>query len=166
MSFVRRRFGQLARYSTVSLISTAVSMIVLGALVWTRTVTAGWANVIATAVGTIPSFELNRRWVWQAGGRPRLGSQIVPFTVLSFAGLGLSTWAVRLADVFVRHAGWSNASRTAAVELASNAAFGALWVLQFVLLDRLLFPAAPPPDVGGSDQRAELDPEGHRLVTA
>ena len=33
-------------------------------LVGTDAVTAGWANVIATGVGTVPSFELNRRWVW------------------------------------------------------------------------------------------------------
>ncbi|HSS08396.1 MAG TPA: GtrA family protein, partial [Acidimicrobiales bacterium] len=60
---------KLIRYATVSAISTAVSLTILGTLVATNATTAGWANVVATAVGTVPSFELNRRWVWKKRGR-------------------------------------------------------------------------------------------------
>ena len=38
-------------------------------LVAGRILPAGWANVVATAAGTVPSFELNRRWVWNKTGR-------------------------------------------------------------------------------------------------
>ena len=74
MNFLRGRLGQLLRYRAVSLIATSTSMLVLGLLVTTRTVTAGWANLIATAVGTVPSFELNRRWVWGKHGNRSIGS--------------------------------------------------------------------------------------------
>ncbi|HEY0398177.1 MAG TPA: bifunctional glycosyltransferase family 2/GtrA family protein, partial [Acidimicrobiia bacterium] len=57
------RLGKLLRYATVSAVATITSLTVLGVLVATGTLSAGWANVVATAVGTIPSFELNRRWV-------------------------------------------------------------------------------------------------------
>ena len=85
---------KLARYATVSVVSTTVSLSILGTLVATSLVTVGWANVIATAAGTVPSFELNRRWVWRRTGRRSLAAEVVPFCALSFLGLALSTLAV------------------------------------------------------------------------
>jgi putative flippase GtrA len=137
------KIRQLARYGAVSLISTAVSMMVLGVLVATGTVAPTWANVIATAVGTVPSFELNRRWVWGRTGRRSLVAEIGPFCVMSFAGLALSTVAVGAAASWAAAAGVGNFVRTVAVEGANVAAFGSLWVAQFLILDRLMFgPAA------------------------
>jgi putative flippase GtrA len=133
------RLTQLVRYGAVSAIATTTSLAVLGSLVLTRAVTAGWANVIATAVGTVPSFELNRRWVWNKHGRRSVLAEIVPFTVLSFTGLALSTWAVHAAAAWADAAGLSDLARTVAVEAANVAAFGSLWVIQFVVLDRVLF---------------------------
>jgi putative flippase GtrA len=143
MDVLRRRFSQLIRYSAVSLISTTTSMTVLGVLVATRTVSAGWANVIATAVGSIPSFELNRRWVWRRTGSRSVGREVVPFTVLSFAGLGISTVLVSLAASFADSRGLTDLTRTVFAEAASLAAFGSLWVLQFLVLDRVLFRQRP-----------------------
>ena len=122
----------------VSVISTTVSLSVLGTLVATRALTPGWANVVATGAGIGPSFELNRRWVWHKEGRRSLAAEIGPFCVLSFIGLALSTLAVHVA------AGWATdrlrpTLRTAAVEAANIAAFGSVWVAQFVVLDRLVF---------------------------
>ena len=57
-------FQKFWRYAAVSLISTSVTLSLLGLLVYTRALSPGWANVVATAAGTVPSFELNRRWVW------------------------------------------------------------------------------------------------------
>ena len=85
---------RLFRYAGVSAVATATSLTVLFVLVGLVGLPAAWSNVAATAVGTIPSFELNRRWVWACRDRRSLLGQIVPFTVLSFAGLLLSTAAV------------------------------------------------------------------------
>jgi putative flippase GtrA len=107
---------------------------------------AAWSNVIATAVGTIPSFELNRRWVWSQGGnRPQL-RQILPFCLLSFAGLVLSTLSVHIVGDATAHSG--RTFHTASVEIANLASYGALWVLQFIVCDKVLFRVradAPPP---------------------
>ena len=135
----RPRVHQLVRYAAVSVIATSVSLCVLGALVATRAVPAVWANVIATAVGTVPSFELNRRWVWKKRGRRSVMAEIGPFCVLSFAGLALSTLAVGAAASWAASAGVGDTVRTLVVEGANVAAFGSLWVLQFLLLDRVLF---------------------------
>jgi putative flippase GtrA len=143
----RARVTQLIRYGAVSAIATTTSLAVLGVLVGAFDAPAAWSNVLATAIGTVPSFELNRRWVWGKRGRRSVAAEIVPFCVLSFGGLVLSTLAVHLAATAT--ATWSRATHTAAVELANVAAFGSLWVLQFVLLDRVLFRRAArghPPD--------------------
>jgi putative flippase GtrA len=150
MSLVRK----LARYATVSVISTSVSLTILGVLVATSAVTAGWANVIATAVGTIPSFELNRRWVWGRTGRRSALAEVLPFCALSFVGLGLSTLAVSSAAGWAVSAGLGTAARTVVAQGANVATFGTLWVVQYVLLDRVLFargtaaPVAALPDRG------------------
>jgi putative flippase GtrA len=136
---VRSRAGQLVRYGSVSVIATATSLVTLTALVGTRLLAPAAANVVATCVGMIPSFELNRRWVWRRTGRPSLTRQIVPFVVLSLAGLFLSTAAVQVAASYADHAGWSHGVTTLAVIAANLTAFGLLWIAQFVILDRFLF---------------------------
>jgi putative flippase GtrA len=155
MNLIRK----LLRYAAVSAISTAVSLTILGVLVSSRAVTAGWANVIATAIGTVPSFELNRRWVWNKTGQRSLLAEVGPFCALSFTGLALSTLAVSAAAGWAAHAGLGAAARTVAAEGANVGTFGSLWVVQFVLLDRLLFRTRTRPVAGTreGDRAHEVD---------
>lgn len=156
LGHLAHRVWQLVRYGTVSLIATATSMTVLGALVATATLTPGWANIVATGVGTVPSFELNRRWVWGRTGRRSVAAEIGPFCVLSFAGLALSTLLVSLAGRWADAAGLDALWRTSAVEVANVAAFGSLWILQFLVLDRVLFARrGPGPRTDGSGAAGE-----------
>ena len=140
-----RHLAQLLRYSAVSAISTSVSLTILGSLVATRAVTAGWANVVATAVATVPSFELNRRWVWARQGRRSFHREAAPYFALTFAGLGLSTLAVSVATgmASAHHAG--TVARTAVALAANLAGFGTVWVVQYVILDKVLFRHRPHP---------------------
>jgi putative flippase GtrA len=138
-----RRVRQLLRYGGVSLVSTTVSLSVLGLLVYFDVLPAAWANIVATMVGMVPSFELNRRWVWNKTGPRSVVSEILPFGVLSFAGLGLSTLAVAVTASWAASSGLEPGLRTLAVELANLAAFGTVWVVQFVILDRVLFRHRP-----------------------
>lgn len=128
---------RLVRYSGVSAVSTATSLTVLGILVGLAGTPAMVANVIATGVGTVPSFELNRRWVWRATGRRSVLGQVVPFCALSLTGLVASTVAVGAASA--RTIGWGHWGHTAAVLAANVIAYGSLWVVQYVLADRVLF---------------------------
>jgi putative flippase GtrA len=162
---IGRRLRQLVRYGAVSAIATTTSLTVLGTLVFTGLLTSGWANLVATAVGTVPSFELNRRWVWGKRGRRSAWTEVGPFVALSFAGLGLSTIFVALAAHWADASALDQTMRTVAVEAASILAFGSLWLLQFVILDRFLFgrgatrpsvgaprevPEAPAPDLASA----------------
>ena len=148
---------RLMRYSAVSVVATATSLIVLGILVGLVDLPATWSNIIATAVGTVPSFELNRRWVWSSTGRRSLFGQIVPFCALSCTGLVVSTLAVGMTAS--RTAGWSHWSHTVAVLMANIAAYGTLWVVQYQMLDRVLFRTS-------SRDRAPVDDAGTMPVSA
>jgi putative flippase GtrA len=139
----RARAAQLLRYGGVSAVATATSLAILVSLVATNTMAPAAANVIATFAGMVPSFELNRRWVWRGSGRPSLRRQIVPFAVLSLTGLALSTGAVHVAADLT--SGGSRAAATVAVVAANLTAFGIVWVAQFIILDRVLFRRQPAP---------------------
>lgn len=134
-----RRLRQLVRYGAVSVVATTTSLVVLGVLVTTRLLTPGWANVVATAVGTVPSFELNRRWVWHRSGTASTKREVLPFVALTAAGLVLSTLAVSVAGRWTDASDLTGATRTLAIQGANVVAFGTLWLAQFVILDRVLF---------------------------
>lgn len=134
-----------ARYAAVSVVSTTVTLSLLGAMVYSGVLSPGWANVVATAAGTVPSFELNRRWVWSKTGHRSLGKEITPFCALSFLGLGLSTLMVSLAAGRARASGMGHTGVAITSDLASMFTFGALWVVQYFLLDKVLFRRAQAP---------------------
>ncbi len=151
---------KLVRYAAVSAIATSVSLTILGTLVATGVTTAGWANIIATTVGTVPSFELNRRWVWGKGGRRSVGAEIGPFCVLSFSSLALSTLAVSTATRWATATGLGVGGRTLVAEVANVATFGSLWVAQYLILDRVLFRPGSGRAVDGGPTNRQPDPTG------
>lgn len=95
----------------------------------------GWrpvpSNVAAVMLSSIPSYLLNRAWVWGRRGSHKFLREVLPFWVFAFVGLGFSTLLVSVA------ARWSEA--TAVVSLANLTAFGILWVAKYLVLDQLLF---------------------------
>ena len=141
---------RLVRYGAVSIISSALGLAVLGFLVGVRGTSAGWANVISTTFAAIPSFELNRRWSWQGrSGRAKV-DQVVPFFVMTFLGLGLSTYVVHWAGLIATEHQLHRFHRTVAIEGASLGTWAALWLVQYLILDRFLFrpPTARPEQHG------------------
>lgn len=138
----RLPLARLARCLSVSVLTTILSTVTF--VVAVSTSIEPWrANVLATAVGTVPSYVLNRRWVWRRTTRSNPWREIMPFWALSFAGLGVSTIAVAIADRAATGAHVTGWSLTAVLLLANLASFAALWVVQFLLLDRVLFRAMP-----------------------
>lgn len=136
---MRQRLWPLAKYASVSVVSTVVGLSTLGLLVGVGHWPATWGNAVATALGTVPSFELNRRWVWGGRGRPSLSRQVVPFVALCAIELVASTAAVGAAAAWTGAQGWPHLWATAADLVANVGAYGTLWVAQYLILDRLLF---------------------------
>jgi putative flippase GtrA len=119
------------RYSLVSVVAVGVSQLVLvtcsGLLHWS----AVPANVAAVAIGSIPSYTLNRRWVWGKQGPNHLLRELLPFWALAFLGLVFSSVLVHVAVQ------WNDS--TVVASAANLTAFGILWVVKYLLLDSLLF---------------------------
>lgn len=92
----------------------------------------GWyANFAAVAVSSIPAYLLSRRWVWRQQGRHSLAAEVVPFWMMSFLGLVISTIAVALVD--------RRFDGALPVQLANIGSFGLVWVFKFVVLDRVMW---------------------------
>ena len=123
---------------------TTITFVGLALLVGWLNFPAGWANFAIVGMCIAPNFELNRRWIWAAEGRPWWrSSKLLPFGVMSLAALGLSTLAVHEAALLARR--WSHPDRAIAAEAANTATFGCLWFVQYFILDQVLFRARRTP---------------------
>lgn len=137
-AFTRAQFDRKpVRYSLVSVVAVGVSQLVLivcnGLLDWSPVA----SNLAAVTIGCIPSYTLNRSWVWGKRGRNHLWREVAPFWALALLGLAFSTLLVHLA------ANWNDS--TLVVSAANLTAFGILWVVKYLLLDSVLF-ALPSDD--------------------
>lgn len=131
-AFARAQFERKpVRYSMVSAVCVVVSQLVLivcnALLDWS----AVPSNVMAVSIGAIPSYILNRAWVWGKRGPSHLWREVVPFWAFALLGLVFSTLLVHLA------ASWNDS--TVVVSLANLSGFGLLWVAKYLFLDALLF---------------------------
>jgi putative flippase GtrA len=128
----------LFRYSLVSVISTVVSFVVLALVfgvlhLWGEIGSTVFANVVAT----VPSYYLNRKWVWGKGGRSHLIKEIVPFWSMSAIGIVVSIGGAAVArHISIEHH-LTHLEQTVVVLAANVMSFGVFWVLKFMLFNRL-----------------------------
>ena len=134
---------RVVRCFSVSVLTTGLSLVTLAALTAGFAVTAWIANVGATALGTVVSYRLNRSWVWHRSEASDLWREVLPFWTLSFAGLILSTVFVAVADRSATAAHLAPGVHTGVVLVASVAGYAALWLAEFVVLERVLFAGQP-----------------------
>src|SRR3954471_5086791 len=52
------------------------------------------SNISSVSISTIPTYYLSRAWVWSKRGKSNMYGEVVPFWVMSFLGLLLSTLCV------------------------------------------------------------------------
>jgi putative flippase GtrA len=90
------------------------------------------ANVAAVCISAGPAYLLSRHWVWGQRGSHSVRDEIAPFWGLALLGLLISTVTVSWTD----HRWPDNG---VAVQLASLAAFGLVWVFKFVILEKLMW---------------------------
>jgi putative flippase GtrA len=157
---------KMFRYTMVSVISTVVSIATLGLVygvfrLWTEVPSTLFAN----AVATVPSYYLNRNWAWGKTGRSHIRREVLPFWGLSIAGMLLSIATSTEARNFgIHHFEHDHLARTALVEGANVLAFGILWVVKFVVFQRL-FHTSPAAVALATDESTENE-AGHALVEA
>jgi len=100
---------------------------------------AAWSSTASTSIAAIPSYELNRRWAWGKTGRGHVVKEVIPFWTLAFIGWGFSTLCVRWMETYAKHHHFSHLLSTGTVTIVYVAAFGVLWVVKFMIFNKLLF---------------------------
>jgi len=143
------------RYSAGSVVAAVVSEATLTLLVGVARMSAGPAAVLAFCAGAVPNWILNRRWAWEHAGRVSLRRELGPYLLIVFATLVATAGASAAVDAATRHV--SHWVAVVAVDGAYIAATGLMFVVKFVLFDRLVFTQTPlggPATVAGAP-RAE-----------
>lgn len=132
--------GQKAfRYVAVSAITVAVSQVALFVLYAALHWTARSSNLAACVVGGIPSYYLNRRWTWGKTGPSHMLKEVLPFWVIAFIGLVFSTWTADFAESWARDLTDRRLFQAAIINVAVIAAFTGLWIIKFVIFNKLIF---------------------------
>lgn len=134
---VRRweKYGlKLIRFGGVAVISSIVGFttftICLYAFDWNPLL----ANFTSVAVSTPPAYVLNRRWVWgRKDSNHSASKEVGPFWVLTFTGFLFSSTIIGIVDGLT--------DSRVLILFAQVGAFGMLWLLKFVLLEKYLWPS-------------------------
>jgi len=117
------------RYVVVSAVNVVnhQALLLLAHSVW------GWpggvANVFAAVLAAIPGYLLSRYWVWSLRGSHSVRSEILPFWTLALLGLIVSTVLAEVADRAFES--------PLAVSAASFAGYFVVWVLKFLVLNKI-----------------------------
>jgi len=129
---------KLVRYSMVSVISASVSFatlfVVFGILhLWSQVPSVIFANTVAS----VPSYLLNRQWTWGKTGRSHLFKEVIPFWTASLIGMALAILAAAWARQFTTEHSLHHVLATVIVLGANCGAFGVLWLVKFMIFNRL-----------------------------
>jgi putative flippase GtrA len=128
---------RVIRYSAGSAVAAGVSELTLTLLVGLARMSAGPAAVVAFLAGAVPNWVLNRQWAWEHTGRVRVRRELVPYVAIVLVTLAATAGASAAVDAATRHA--SHWVSVVAVDGAYIAATGVMFVIKFVLFDRLVF---------------------------
>lgn len=130
LAIVRNDIGKVIRFAAVSAITVPIGMTLLW-LFLRGDRTPLIANLMAVSISTVPSYLLNRYWVWQKKGKNSIAREVAPFWIMAFIGLMVSTFFIWIADQF---------TDLNIVFLTVNfMSFGVVWVMKFFVLERFLF---------------------------
>jgi putative flippase GtrA len=139
---------KMLRYAMVSVVSTVMTFTVLGIVfgvfrLWTEVPSTIFANVVMI----VPYYYLNRRWVWGKTGRSHWRRELLPFWGLCLWGIVLSIASATVARHISVDNHLSHFAATALLLSVTVTAFGVVWVIKFLLFNRMFKVAIP----GGAD---------------
>ena len=141
---------KLIRFSAVSMMVVPVAQVLLIVFQVGFGLSGVLSNFLTVTLTTIPAYLLNRAWVWGKRDRHRLTTEVLPFWAMALIGLVLSTILVAWVE------SWTSAPL--AVNAANLFAFGTIWAVKFVVLDRIMFgpkvhfPGEQPPESADAEE--------------
>lgn len=127
------------RYSLVSGVAIVISQLTILICTWLFGLSGIAANTIGALAATPASYELNRRWAWGKSGKSHVWREMVPFWSLTLLGWLASTGTVEIADSMAKSHHVVGLGRSVAIMGASLFAYGVVWIVKFVIFNRLVF---------------------------
>ncbi len=120
---------KLLRFAVVTLVASPGNLALYGLLLTATEWPAVAANLGAAVTIAVPTYILNRRWVWARRDRSAFRSEILPYWAATVLNVGLSSLAAARLDA----AGATDLTLVA----ATFAVYTVLWLVRFLFLDVL-----------------------------
>ncbi|HEY7931455.1 MAG TPA: GtrA family protein [Acidimicrobiales bacterium] len=132
------RGRKLVRFTLTSGITTVVSFGSIAILYGFRIIPGVmWSTLAGNLIGTLPAYNLNRRWTWGKRGRSHFRQEIVPFWLMSMIGIAFSQLGAWWAKHEVHSHNWSHLANTALVTGTNLTCFGVFWILKLFVFNRI-----------------------------
>jgi putative flippase GtrA len=129
--------GKILRYVGGSVVAAVCSEVTLVVLYGLLHVPPGPASCLAWLAGAVPNFWLNRNWTWRRRGRPDLRREVLPYVAIILVTLLLATLLTAAVDHWARDSATGSAARVVLVAATFLGVYVVMFVLRFLLLDRL-----------------------------
>jgi putative flippase GtrA len=131
-----------SRFAAGSAIATGCSQLTFLLLFGFAGTSATVAGALAFLAGAVPNFVLHRYWAWQRAGHVAVRVELLPYlAVITFNGLVATGVTTGVDHVFGAEVD-GHGARTVLLAVTFGASYLLLFVVKFVLLDRLVFGAA------------------------
>ena len=137
----RARSWRWLRYLLTSGLSTVISEAALVTLYAAGVTGATMAAVLATLVGTVPSYLISRYWIWPEADRRGLGRQMTLYWLTTAASLVVSSLATGAAAA---HAPAGKELHVLVASIAYVGTYLTLWVVKYMVYQRVVFVGPRP----------------------
>jgi putative flippase GtrA len=126
---------KLSTYTAGSVVAAACSELALLLCYGVLHLSPAVSAVIGWLCGAVPNYWLNRRWTWRRTGRPHPRRELLPYLLIILGTLALATVVTRAVDAALSDSG--SATRTLVVGAAFLGVYVVMFVVRYLLLDRL-----------------------------
>ncbi len=134
-----RSVHKFIRYSMVSGVAVVISQVTILLCTGVFGLSGILSNTLGVVTSTPASYELNRKWAWGKSGKSHLWREVAPFWGFTLIGYLASTGTVQLADSMTREHHVHGAPRILAIMGASLFAWGLVWIVKFLVFNRIIF---------------------------
>jgi putative flippase GtrA len=138
-----RSVHKFIRYTMVSGVAVIISQVTLVLCTGVFGLSAILSNTVAAIVSTPASYELNRKWAWGKSGKSHMWREVAPFWGFTLIGYLGSTGTVQLADTMTKSHDVHGLPRVLAIMGAQLFAYGIVWIVKFLVFNRIVFAVRP-----------------------
>lgn len=140
LAYARTPMGiKSIKYAAVSAVAIVVSLSTLGITYGVLRQSKTVSQIAAVIVSTIPSYWLNRSWVWGKVGKSHLWREVMPFWAISVFQFAVSLLVVNWLGGIIERRTEVHLYRTLGIQFISLATYGVMWIAKFVFLNKVLF---------------------------